>query len=177
MALTLKTAGDPLAIVPALREAIRSLDRNLPLAEIRTMDDIAATALARPRFATVFLAVLALLALTLAAIGTYATVSLLVSEGASEIGIRMAVGARRRDILGSVMREGLMLAVSGVGAGVGSALLVSRVLDALVFGVTTRDPATFVMTPAILFLVAMLASVLPARRAAALDPMKTLRQA
>ena len=135
-----------------------------------------ASALAGPRFAAFLLGVFAFLALTLAAIGTYATVSLLVTERTQEIGIRMALGAERRAIAMSIVREGLLLAAGGVGIGTVGALLASRVLESMLFGVRAFDPVTFVLVPVVLVLVAVCASLLPARRAAALDPVIALRR-
>jgi ABC-type antimicrobial peptide transport system permease subunit len=121
MALTVKTAGDPLALASALRDTVRELDRNLPISDIETMEEITASALARPRFATFLLGGFALLALTLAAIGTHETVSLLVSQRSREIGIRLALGAEKRTILASVLREGLALAAGGIAVGLAGA--------------------------------------------------------
>jgi predicted permease len=176
MALTVKTAGDPLALASALRDTVRELDRNLPISDVRSMAEITATALARPRFATFLLGGFALLALTLAAVGTHATVSLLVSQRAGEIGIRMALGAEKRTILASVLREGLVLAAGGIVVGLVGALFAARVLGALLYGVTAFDPLTFALVPAILATVALLATWAPAYRAASVNPVKTLRQ-
>ena len=140
------------------------------------MEEVTASALAGPRFAAFLLGVFAFLALTLAAIGTYATVSLLVTERTQEIGIRMALGAERRAIATSILREGLLLAAGGVGIGTVGALLASRVLESMLFGVRAIDPVTFVLVPVVLVLVAVCASLLPARRAAALDPVIALRR-
>ena len=176
MAIVIETAGEPLGLVGALRETVRSMDRNLPISEIRSMEQVTAAALSAPRFAALLLGVFAALALTLAAIGTYATISLLVTERAHEIGIRMALGAERRTILGWVMREGLMLAGGGIVLGVGAALLVTQLLETLLYGVEALDPMTFIAVPLLLGLVATIAALNPARRAAALDPVNTLRQ-
>ncbi|HUE86312.1 MAG TPA: FtsX-like permease family protein [Vicinamibacterales bacterium] len=176
MALVLKTERDPLALAGALGEVVHRIDPNIPLADVRTMEQVTATALAAPRFAAFLLGVFAVLALTLAAVGTYATISLLVAERTNEIGIRMALGAERRAIVASVLREGLIVALGGVALGIGGAIVLSRTLDTLVFGVTTRDPVTFTAVPIILMIVVGIASLMPARRAAALDPINALRQ-
>jgi putative ABC transport system permease protein len=172
----LKADRDPLALTGALRDAVRAVDPNVPVADVQTMEQVAATALAGPRFAAFLLGVFAALALTLAAIGTYATIALLVSERASEIGIRMALGAERRTIVASVLREGLAYATGGIVIGVGGALLLTRVLETLLYGVTTFDPVTFGAVPALLVTVALLATWAPAYRAASVNPVKTLRQ-
>lgn len=141
MALVLKTERDPLALAGALRDTMRAVDPNIPLADVRTMAQVTATALAAPWFATFLLGVFAALALTLAAVGTYATISLLVAERSNEIGIRMALGAERSMILASVLREGLVFAAGGIAIGLGGAALLSRVVATLLYGVTTFDAA------------------------------------
>jgi predicted lysophospholipase L1 biosynthesis ABC-type transport system permease subunit len=176
MTLVIETEGSPLAIAGQVREAIRGIDRTLPLSGVRTMEDVTASALAQPRFVTLLLAVFAAIALTLAAIGIYGTISLLVSERAHEMGIRLALGADRPTILKLVLGQGLLLTAIGLSAGLAGAVLLTRTLSNLVYGVGTLDPLTFAAVPAILSAVALLASVIPARRAASLDPIATLRQ-
>jgi putative ABC transport system permease protein len=176
MALVVKTERDPLALSGAVREVVRAIDPNVPLAEIQTMEQVTSAALAAPRFAAFLLGVFAALALTLAAIGTYATISLLVSERANEIGIRMALGAERSTIVKSVLREGLSYAVGGIAIGMGGAVLLRGTFDALLYGVSSYDPITFAAVPAVLALVALLATWAPAHRAASLNPVRTLRQ-
>jgi putative ABC transport system permease protein len=176
MAIAIRATQDPTALASALRETVRALDRNLPVSDVQTMERITAAALAGPRFAAFLLGIFALLALTLAAVGTYATISLLVSERSHEIGIRMALGAEPRAIVSAVFREGLGLAGGGIALGIVGALLLSRLLETLLYGVTSLDPLTFAVVPAMLTTVALLASVMPARRAASLDPVTTLRQ-
>jgi ABC-type antimicrobial peptide transport system permease subunit len=141
------------------------------------MEQVTAKALAAPRFAASLLALFAILALTLAAIGTYATISLLVSERAHEIGIRIALGAERKTILGWILGEGLILAGAGIAIGVAGALLLSRVLDTLLYGVDRLDPLTLAIVPALLCVIAVIAAWHPAHRAASVDPASTLRQA
>jgi putative ABC transport system permease protein len=176
MALVLKSEGDPLAHTAALRAAVRAVDPNVPVADIRTMEQVTSRALAGPRFAAFLLGVFAVLALSLAAIGTYATISLLVSERAGEIGIRLALGAERRTILASVLREGLGYASGGIAIGVVGAIFFTRVLETLLYGITAFDPVTFAAVPVVLALVAILATLAPAYRAASVNPVKTLRQ-
>jgi putative ABC transport system permease protein len=176
MALVVKTEAEPLSLAGALRDTIRALDPNLPIADVQSMEQVTADALASPRFAALLLGLFALLALILAAIGTYATISLLVTERSHEIGIRMALGAERRTILGWILGEGLTLAGAGIVLGVAGALLLTRVLETLLYGVGALDPLTFAVVPAILAAVAAMASLTPARRAASLDPVTTLRQ-
>ena len=180
MTLVMKTdleqAGNAIALAGQVRDAIRSIDRNLPVSDIRTMDDVAAAALAQPRFITFLLALFAGTALTLAAIGIYGTVSLLVSERIQEMGIRLALGANPPAILKLILGQGMVLTAAGLGLGLAGALMLTRTLSGLVYGVGTLDPITFVAVPALLCLVALFACFLPARRAASVDPITTLRQ-
>jgi predicted permease len=176
MTLVVKTEGNPLAIAGQLRDAVRAIDRNLPVSDIRTMDAVAAAALAQPRFVTFLLALFAGTALTLAAIGIYGTISLLVSERTQEMGIRLALGADGPSILKLVLGQGLMLTAIGVTAGLAGAVVLTRTLSGLVYGVGTLDPVTFIAVPALLCGIALLACLIPARRAAAVDPITTLRQ-
>ena len=164
-------------LASALRDTVRSLDRNLPVAEIQSMEQVTTTALSGPRFAAWLLGLFAALALALAAVGTYATISLLVSQRAHEIGIRMALGAQRRAILSWVLGEGLTLAGFGIGIGMVAAVVLTRILEALLYGVGSRDPLTFLAVPVLLAIVAIVASLNPARRAASVDPVTALRHA
>jgi predicted permease len=176
MTLVVKTDGNPLAIAGSLREAVRAIDRNLPISDIRTMADVTASALAQPRFVTFLLALFAATALTLAAIGIYGTISLLVSERTQEMGIRLALGADRPTILKLVLGQGLILTAIGLSAGLAGAVVLTRTLSGLVYGVGTLDPLTFIAVPAMLAVIALAACVIPARRAASVDPITTLRQ-
>jgi predicted permease len=176
MTLVVKTEGNPLAIAGSLRDAVRAIDRNLPVSDIRTLDDVAASALAQPRFVTFLLALFAATALTLAAIGIYGTISLLVSERTQEMGIRLALGADRPAILKLVLGQGAVLTAIGLVAGLAGAVILTRTLSGLVYGVGTLDPFTFIAVPVMLAIIALLACVIPARRAAAVDPITTLRQ-
>jgi predicted permease len=176
MTLVARTTGDPLAITGQVRDAVRAIDRNLPISDIRTMEDVAASALAQPRFVTFLLAIFAATALTLAAIGIYGTISLLVVERTQEMGIRLALGADRPAILKLVIGQGLVLTAIGLAAGVAGAVALTRTLAGLVYGVGPLDPVTFVAVPALLSIVALAACALPARRAARVDPIATLRQ-
>jgi hypothetical protein len=148
LAVVVKTDADPLTLVGALRETVRSLDPNLPLAEIQSMEHVTDTALSGPRFAALLLGLFAALALTLAAVGTYAAISLLVSQRAHEIGIRMALGAERGAILRWIVGEGLTLAGVGIAIGIVGAVFLTRILATLLYGVGTRDPLTFLLVPA-----------------------------
>jgi putative ABC transport system permease protein len=176
MTLAIKTDGNPLALTGQVRDAIHSIDRNLPISDIKTMEEVTTTALAQPRFVTFLLALFAGTALTLAAIGIYGTISLLVAERTQEMGIRLALGANRPAILKLVLGQGLLLTAIGLAIGLTGAAALTRTLSGLIYGVGTLDPLTFIAVPVLLGVVALLACFLPARRAAAVDPITTLRQ-
>jgi len=167
--------GGPLALTGQVRDAIRAIDRNLPVSDIKTMAAVTASALAQPRFVTFLLALFAAIALTLAAIGIYGTISLLVAERMQEMGIRLALGANPPAILKLVLGQGLILTAVGLVLGLAGAAVLTRTLSGLIYGVGTLDPLTFVAVPALLCVVALAACFVPARRAASVDPITTLR--
>jgi predicted permease len=174
--LVVRTAGDdPLALAPAVREAIWSLDRNLPVARVRGMDQVMAESTARTSFTMLLLVIAAAMALLLGAVGNYGVISYVVSQRTREIGVRMALGARQRDVARMVVRSGLFVALAGVALGLAGALAVTRLMQALLFEVSPTDPATFGAVSALLVGIALLASYLPARRAAAVDPIEAIR--
>ncbi len=164
-----------LATVPAIEDAVWSLTRDVPVYAVSTMEQMVRDLEWQPRFVVQLLTGFALLALILASTGIYAVLAYAVSERTREIGIRVAVGAGRRDILGMVGRAALRLALIGVGLGVAGALVASRVLESQLVGVTARDPATYALLAAVLTGVALLASYLPALRATRIDPVDALR--
>jgi putative ABC transport system permease protein len=176
MTFVLRTAGDPLAALGYVKQAVRSLDPNVPVADVRTLEAVASASLAQARFTTTLLGLFAGLALTLATIGIYGVISLLVTRRRQEIGIRIALGARRTSIVGMVLQRGLALAGAGVVVGLGAALLLARVLQSLLYGVSPFDAATFAIVPVLLGGVAALASLIPARRAATVNPVVALRE-
>ena len=170
-----RTAADPLSLIPAARAAIREIDPNQPVAEVKTMTQIVADSVAQPRFYTLLLAIFAALALVLAAAGIFSVVAWTVNQATQEIGIRMALGAAPRHVLWTVMGRVLLESVCGAAAGLAGAAALTRLLKTQLYGVTATDPATFVAAPAILTLVAVLAGWLPARRATQVDPATALR--
>jgi predicted permease len=176
MTIVLKTSGNPLAQAAAARAAVRALDPSLPVAEVRTMAEVTARALAQPRFVAFMLAAFAGLALALAALGLYGVITFLVSRRTQEIGIRMALGATQRAIVRQVLGEGVALAALGVTGGLIGAFWLTRFLSGQLYGVQRLDPLTFVVVPAVLLLVAVSATWLPARRAAAGSPLTALRR-
>ena len=174
--IVVRTDGDPIRIAAPLRQVVRALDPAIPLAAMRPMTDVINTSLTAPRLtSTVFLG-FAAVALLLAAVGVYGLLVYLVSQRSREIGIRVAIGAERGQIVRLVFGHGLRLAALGIGFGLVMALLCSRALSGLLYGVPALDPATFTVVPLVLLAVALVASLLPARRAAAVDPVVALKQ-
>jgi predicted permease len=175
MAVTLKTDGDPDALVPSARAAIRELDAELPLFQVRSMEQALGQTLAVRTTYSWMLAVFAGTALLLALGGTYGVSSYLVSQRTREIGIRVALGARRGDIVQGVLRTSLAVALVGMIAGLAAWVGLARFLESLLFGVKPTDALILSSAIGILVLSALAANVLPARRAARLDPMTSLR--
>ena len=175
MYLVARTAGDPLAVAGPIRAAVTALDPNLPVANIRTMDDVVAASISTPRFTGFLLGLFAAVALTLSAIGIYGVLSYIVSQRAHEIGIRMAIGASVGAVVRMVLKGGLALSLGGIAIGLVVAALVTRLMGSLLHGVAPLDPATFLAVPVVLAAVALLASYVPAWRAARVDPLRALR--
>jgi putative ABC transport system permease protein len=175
MTLTIRTAGDPLTIAPAVERAIRTLDKDQPVSDVRTMNQWVAKSLAQARFSSTLLTTFAALALLLAAIGIYGVMSYAVSQRTPEIGIRLALGAKTRDILTMIVGTALRLAAIGLAIGVALALALSRTLTSLLYETTGTDPLTFAAVVGVLGAVAVVASYLPARRAARIPPVDALR--
>jgi putative ABC transport system permease protein len=169
------TSGDPAALISAARNAIREVDPALPLSQVKTMDDVLAGAKSRPRFLTTLLGLFSGTALLLAAVGLYGVISYSVTRRTSEFGIRMAMGAERGDVVGLVLKQALTLAAIGVVAGAIGALVLTRLIRGLLFGVSSFDPMTFAAMAAVLLAVTALACVVPARRATKVDPLVALR--
>jgi ABC-type antimicrobial peptide transport system permease subunit len=175
MSVVVRTSGDPLAPAGAVRRELRALDPSLPAPEFRTMERVVAESVARPRFLATLLTLFAAAALSLAAVGTYGLLSYTVAQRTREIGVRIALGARPRDVLEMVVGRALTLAGLGVTLGVGGAFALTRFLESQLFEVGAGDPATFAAVALLLAGTALLASLAPARRAARLDPMAALR--
>lgn len=175
MALVVKTHGDPLNVAAPVRAILREMDRNLPVSNVRSMDDVVATATATPRFTGWLLGLFAVLALTLSAVGIYGVLAFLVSQRTHEIGIRLAIGADNSRVLRMILGRGLGLSLIGVGAGVIAAFFLTGLIAAQLHGIAPRDVTTFVGVPVLLSLVALVASYIPARRAMRVDPLTALR--
>lgn len=173
--LIVRTALDPLQLAGSIRQELHSLDANLPFAEVSTMDQLIAQQTADRRYTTGLLALFAALGLLLAGIGVYGVVSYVVAQRTSEIGLRMALGAQRGDVLRMVIWQGLKMAVIGAIGGLFAAWIFRRAVAQLVFGISPADPATFLVASLLLIAFATMASYIPARRAAKVDPMVALR--
>jgi len=175
MHLLIRSSVDPRGLAQAVRAQVASLDPLLTISKVRTIDDLMGQSVAEPRFRTTLLGIFAGVGLLLAAVGIYGVLSYTVGQRIQEIGIRMALGARRRDVLSLVLGQGMALAGLGVAIGLGAALGLSRVLATLLFGVTPTDPTTFIAVPLVMTAAALLACYVPARRATRVDPMVALR--
>ena len=173
-----RTAGDPMSFVGPIRAAMRELDSNLPLSNIRTQVQQADQTLAMERMFAKLLTLFGVIAQLLAAIGLYGVMAYAVSQRTHEIGIRMALGADRRKVLMMIVRQGMTLTVVGIAIGLGGAFVLMKYLESLtnlLFGVKSRDPVTFVVIAGLLGAVALLACLVPARRATKVDPLTALR--
>ena len=175
MTLVMKAQGDPKALANPVRQTIRELDPNLPVAAVRTMDEVVAATLSAPRFTGMLLGVFAALALALSAIGIYGVLSYVVSRRTREIGIRVAIGAGRGQVLRLVLGSGVGLALVGIVLGLAAAASLSRVMTTLLHDVQPGDPATYAAVAAALTIVAIVASLIPAWRATRVDPVKALK--
>jgi predicted permease len=170
-----RTADDPYAVLPAARAALRARDGEATLDNIATMDDLITASLARPRTYAVLLGLFALAAVVLAAIGIYGVLAYNVAQSTREIGIRIALGAERRQVLSLVFSQGMVLAFAGIAIGLAGAIAVTRFLQGMLFGITPLDAPTFAAVTALFVAVAALASVVPASRATGVDPLVALR--
>jgi putative ABC transport system permease protein len=175
MTILVRTSNDPLALLSTIRNQLQQLDRELPMSAVATMDQLLADSLSRARFTMLLLGIFALVALVLAAVGVYGLIAYSVTQRTQELGIRMAIGAQRRDVLRLVLEQGTRLTLLGVAIGVLAALALSRLLGGLLFGVSATDPLTFAGVAGLLAVVALLACFVPARRATRVDPMVALR--
>ncbi|MBI3667428.1 MAG: FtsX-like permease family protein [Acidobacteria bacterium] len=175
MTILIRAEGDPLKLVAAARAEIGAVDPNQPIDNVRTMEQVVSQSVARRRFQMLLLGLFATVALVLTMVGLYGVISYSVSQRTHEIGIRMALGAQQGDVLRMVVGQGLRLAMFGLGAGLAAALLLTRVLSSMLYGVSPTDPATFAGVSFLLAVVALAASYFPARRATKVDPMVALR--
>ena len=175
MVLAVRTAGEPIALVPAVRRIVGEIDSTVPVSDARTMEDIVAEARAATSFTMTLLGIAAAIALVLGAVGLFGVVSYVVSRRTHEIGVRVALGARGGDIQRMVVGQGLGVVAGGVAVGLAGAFVLTRLMGALLYEVSATDPWTFVGAPVVLAAVSLLASWLPARRATRVDPVTALR--
>jgi putative ABC transport system permease protein len=175
LTMVVKTSGDPHALIISMTREVEAMDSELPVFSVKTMDEYVSSSVAAPRFNTTLLSIFAGVALVLTIIGLYGVMSYSVAQRTNEIGIRMALGAQARDVLGLIVKDGVKIVGVGLLLGVGGALALTRLMETLLFGVTTRDPLTFVAIAGLLSLVAMLACYIPAWRATRVDPLEALR--
>jgi predicted permease len=173
-AVVVRTQVDPLSLGTSVRKIVWEIDKDQPVSDIRSMEEIVSRAVARQRFSTMLLGIFATLALVLAAVGIYGVMSYSIAQRTREIGIRMALGAQRSDVLKMVVGQGLKLVVIGVAIGLAAAFVLTRVMATLLFGVSATDPLTFVIISMVLLGVALVASYIPALRATRVDPMVAL---
>jgi putative ABC transport system permease protein len=167
--------SDPTSVTSAAQNVVWRVNKDIPLANVRTMQEVIANSVQRRRFSMLLFTIFAVVAMLLAAVGLYGVMSYSVAQRTKEIGIRMALGARRPDVVALVVKQGMALVLMGIAAGTTLALGMTRLISGMLFGITATDPLTFAAVVALLGAVAFLANYLPARRAASVDPMVALR--
>jgi len=175
MSLVVKSGIDPVALTSAIRHAIASIDKDQPIFAVATMRQLVSNSVSTRRITLVLLGLFSALALVLAAIGIYGVISYSVAQRTHEIGIRMALGAQRRDVLRMVLTQGVRIAGAGVAIGIALSLGLTRLMANLLFSVSAADPLTFAAVTVVLVLIAMLACYIPARRTLRVDPTIALR--
>jgi predicted permease len=175
LSLVVRTRGEPVSMIGPVRDAIRSVDRGIPLYDVKTMEQVLADSVAQPRFSSLLLLVFSAIALALATVGIYGVISYTVTQRSREIGLRIALGARAVDVVRMVIGNGLALVATGMLIGIGLGLVLSRTMASMLHGTAPGDPFTFVAVSAFLLLVSILACWIPAHRASRLDPLRALR--
>jgi predicted permease len=173
--LRTRSDGDVKATKEALTATVHSIDPEIPVFDVRTMADLMSASMARRQFSLFLMSVFAVVALLLAALGIYGVMAFVVGQRAQEFGIRLALGAKPRDILGLAFRPGLILTATGTVVGLGASIIVMRLMSSLLFGVSASDPMTFAVVPVLLGIVTMAACFIPARRATRVSPMQVLK--
>jgi putative ABC transport system permease protein len=173
--VVVRSTSDPSTVMAAIRAQVRELDRDLPVTELRQLAELVSQSVSRPRFYTMILGVFAAIALILAAVGIYGVISYAVSLRTRELGIRIALGASGRQVSGLVLQQGVSLALAGVVIGGAGAYWLTRLLAKLLFGVSATDPLTFLGVAGLLTGIAAIASFIPARKAARVDPLLAMR--
>jgi putative ABC transport system permease protein len=175
MTLVIRTKGDAENVAGPARNVIREIDPNQPVGEVNTMEALLARSVARSTFNTTLLSIFSFVAIVMATVGIYGVMSYSVQQRTHEIGVRMALGAQRFDVLKVVVKQGIVLGVLGVAAGLATSLILTRLMSSLLFEVTPTDSMTFVLVAAGLFFVTFLACYIPARRATRVEPLRALR--
>jgi putative ABC transport system permease protein len=175
MTLVARATGDPTNLTAAIRNAVLQIDKEQPIANVKTLDQILSASIAQQRFSALLLGVFAVVAMSLAAVGIYGVLSYAVTQRTHEIGVRLALGASRHDVLRLVVGQGMCLTLLGVAAGLAVAFALTRLMSTLLFGVSATDPMTFSLIPLMIVIIALLACWVPARRATKVDPMVALR--
>ena len=175
MTLVVRTTNDPLALVPAVRAALRSLDPTIPIYQVQTIEQQLGEMVAQRRFSMALLGTFAALALVLGLVGVYGVTAYLVAQRTREVGLRLALGAHPRDVVRMVVGQGMRSAVVGVVVGLAASLVVTRLMASLLYGVSPTDAVTLLAVTALLALATLVANWLPARRAARVDPLVALR--
>jgi len=170
-----RTNVDVETMVPSLRAAVSAIDKNMAIFNVKTLEKVVSDSIAQPRFNMVLLAIFAGLALILASVGIYGVMSYSVTQRTQELGVRMALGAQRRDIFSLVLKQGIILALIGVGIGVAGAIGLSKVLGSVLYGISATDPLTFISVALIMIVVALVACFFPARKATKVDPLTAMR--
>ena len=176
MTIAARTAGDPESYVNAVRQAVRSVDPDQPISGVQTMETLLEQSVGQRKLSMLLLSLFSGIALLLASVGIYGVMSYSVPQRAREIGVRIALGAERRDVLGMVLRQGMRLALAGVGVGLLTAFALTRVITSQLYDVRATDPVTFVSVAALLIGVALVANLVPALRATRVDPAVVLRE-
>jgi ABC-type antimicrobial peptide transport system permease subunit len=174
--ILVRTQGDPTVLQNAIRSTVHDMNQSVPVYQVLPLEDYVSKSAAQPRFQAFVLTCFAVIALVLAAIGLYGLLSYIVVQRTLEIGLRMALGASRSDVLRMMIGRGFLFAVAGVVAGIAASAAITRLLAGMLYGIRPSDPATFAATSALLLLVSAAASLIPALRASRLDPMTTLRE-
>jgi putative ABC transport system permease protein len=175
MSLVVSSSIEADSLAGAVRQAVIDVDQTVPVSDVQTMDHIVSTSVTQPRFNLFLVALFSAIALLLSAAGIYGVTSYGVSQRTHELGIRMALGAQVRDVLGMILKQGMGVIAIGLVLGLGAAFLLLRLMKSLLFGVTETDPLTFVVTTVVLTFVALIACYVPARRATKVDPLEALR--
>jgi len=175
MKLVIRTSGDPLDLVPAVREAALAVDHDQPIYNVMTMEQRLSHSIASRRFQALLFGIFATVALVIAAVGIYGVLSYATSQRSHEIGVRIALGAQPLDVLMMILRQGIVVTLTGLAVGLAASLALTRVMKGLLFNVSATDPATFATIALLLAVVALSACYIPARRATKVDPNVALR--